>query len=254
MSRSQAEAQRDLDGTLDELAEKAGKLTIRRKDAGTDLKRRMEAELKTLGMRAPIFEPRLATLSREEAAFKHREAALGPEGADTLEFYIAPNLGQTPMPLVRIASGGEVSRVILALKRLGAQRRGVATMIFDEVDAGIGGAVATVVGRKLKQLAQFHQILCVTHLPQIAAFADRHFVVQKEERRGATRRSHDADNGPHRRNRPDAGRRRLQRKIPARRKELWTARKSNQLRIGGAGVPACAQLRDFSRAFFVAHL
>jgi DNA repair protein RecN (Recombination protein N) len=76
---------------------------------------------------------------------------------------------------------------MLGLKRLEAQRRGVATMIFDEVDAGIGGAVAMVVGRKLKQLAKFHQILCVTHLPQIAAFADRHFVVEKELRRGSTR-------------------------------------------------------------------
>ena len=76
---------------------------------------------------------------------------------------------------------------MLALKRLEAQRRGVATIIFDEVDAGIGGAVGDIVGRKLKQLARFHQILCVTHLAQIAAFADRHFVVEKEERRGTTR-------------------------------------------------------------------
>jgi DNA repair protein RecN (Recombination protein N) len=76
---------------------------------------------------------------------------------------------------------------MLALKRLEAQRRGVATMIFDEVDAGIGGAVAQVVGRKLKQLSRFHQILCVTHLAQIAAFADRHLTVEKEERRGSTR-------------------------------------------------------------------
>jgi DNA repair protein RecN (Recombination protein N) len=117
----------------------------------------------------------------------HRGIAMGPDGADNVEFHIAPNLGQPPMPLARIASGGELSRVMLALKRLEAQRRGIATMIFDEVDAGIGGAVAMVVGRKLKQLARFHQILCVTHLPQIAAFADRHFVVEKEERRGATR-------------------------------------------------------------------
>ena len=76
---------------------------------------------------------------------------------------------------------------MLALKRLEAQHRGVATMIFDEVDAGIGGAVAEIVGRKLNQLARYHQILCVTHLAQIAAFADSHFVVEKSERRGATR-------------------------------------------------------------------
>jgi DNA repair protein RecN (Recombination protein N) len=76
---------------------------------------------------------------------------------------------------------------MLGLKRLEAQRRGVATLIFDEVDAGIGGGAAEIVGRKLKQLARFHQILCVTHLAQIAAFADHHFVVEKEERRGSTR-------------------------------------------------------------------
>jgi DNA repair protein RecN (Recombination protein N) len=86
-----------------------------------------------------------------------------------------------------VASGGELSRVMLALKRLEAQRRGVASLIFDEVDAGIGGTAAEIVGRKLKQLARFHQILCVTHLAQIAAFADSHFVIEKEERAGSTR-------------------------------------------------------------------
>ena len=76
---------------------------------------------------------------------------------------------------------------MLALKSLEARRRGVATLIFDEVDAGIGGAIAEAVGRKLKLLSRYHQVLCITHLPQIAAFADTHFVVEKEERRGATR-------------------------------------------------------------------
>jgi DNA repair protein RecN (Recombination protein N) len=187
LAESKAQAQCELTEALDELVERALQLTAHRKQASADLKRRVEAELKTLGMRAPVFEPRLDVLNGEEGTFTHRELAFGPAGADTVEYYIAPNLGQPAMPLARIASGGELSRVMLALKRLEAQRRGIATMIFDEVDAGIGGAVATVVGRKLKQLAKFHQILCVTHLPQIAAFADRHFVVEKEERRGSTR-------------------------------------------------------------------
>jgi DNA repair protein RecN (Recombination protein N) len=187
VSESKAQLQRELTEALDGLSERAGQLTAHRKQAAADLKRRMEAELKTLGMRSPVFEPRLDLLNGEEDAVTHRQIALGRAGADTVEYYIAPNLGQPAMPLARIASGGELSRVMLALKRLEAQRRGIATMVFDEVDAGIGGAVATVVGRKLKQLAKFHQILCVTHLPQIAAFADRHFVVEKEERRGSTR-------------------------------------------------------------------
>jgi DNA repair protein RecN (Recombination protein N) len=187
VTESKAQAQRELTEGLDELTARAVELTTHRKQAAADLRRRMEAELKTLGMRSPVFEARLEVLVGEEGAFTHREIALGPAGADTVEYYIAPNLGQPAMPLARIASGGELSRVMLALKRLEAQRRGIATMIFDEVDAGIGGAVATVVGRKLKQLAQFHQILCVTHLPQIAAFADRHFIVEKEERRRSTK-------------------------------------------------------------------
>jgi DNA repair protein RecN (Recombination protein N) len=177
----------ELARALDDLLERARKLHLRRSHDATVLKRRMEAELKTLGMRSAIFEPRLAPIAIDGAAFVHDGIALGPTGFDVVEFYLSPNLGQPPLPLARVASGGELSRVMLALKRLEAQRRGVATIIFDEVDAGIGGAVGEIVGRKLKQLARFHQILCVTHLAQIAAFADRHFAVEKEERRGTTR-------------------------------------------------------------------
>ncbi|MEA2679224.1 MAG: repair protein RecN [Candidatus Binataceae bacterium] len=177
----------ELARALDDLLERARKLHQRRSHDATVLKRRMEAELKTLGMRSAIFEPRLAPIAIDGAAFVHDGIALGPTGFDVVEFYLSPNLGQPPLPLARVASGGELSRVMLALKRLEAQRRGVATIIFDEVDAGIGGAVGEIVGRKLKQLARFHQILCVTHLAQIAAFADRHFAVEKEERRGTTR-------------------------------------------------------------------
>ena len=184
-SKAQVEAAMAL--ALDELVAHANKLSSIRKRAAADLGRKMETELKSLGMRSPGFEPRLSVLVPDDAGFDHAGVALGPFGIDTVEFHLSPNVGQPAMPLLRIASGGELSRVMLALKRLEAQRRGVATMIFDEVDAGIGGAVAQVVGRKLKQLSHFHQILCVTHLAQIAAFADRHLTVEKEERRGSTR-------------------------------------------------------------------
>jgi DNA repair protein RecN (Recombination protein N) len=187
ISESRAEAEAALAAALDELARAGAELSARRQSAALELKRRMEAELKTLGMRAAIFEARFTPLEQAENAFEHNRMTLGPGGADSVEFMMSPNLGQPPMPLARIASGGELSRVMLALKRLEAQRRGVATMIFDEVDAGIGGAVGQVVGRKLKELARFHQVLCVTHLPQVAAFADTHFLIEKEERRGATR-------------------------------------------------------------------
>jgi len=187
IGESKAQVEAAMASALDELAAHANKLSSIRKRAAAELGRKMETELKSLGMRSPGFEPRLATLGDDEAGFVHGGVALGPFGVDTVEFHLSPNVGQPAMPLLRIASGGELSRVMLALKRLEAQRRGVATMIFDEVDAGIGGAVAQVVGRKLKQLSRFHQILCVTHLAQIAAFADRHLTVEKEERRGSTR-------------------------------------------------------------------
>jgi len=187
VSDSRAAAEAELGDALDNLARMGAVLSARRQSAAAELKRRMESELKTLGMRAPVFEARFAPLEKSENAFEHNRMTLGPAGADAVEFMLSPNLGQPPMALARIASGGELSRVMLALKRLEAQRRGVATMIFDEVDAGVGGAVAQVVGRKLKELARFHQVLCVTHLPQVAAFADTHFLIEKEERRGATR-------------------------------------------------------------------
>jgi len=172
---------------LEQLFEAARQLSSRRERNALELKHRMEAELKTLGMRNAEFDARVGRLAPADAEFTRDGIAAGASGIDTVEFYLAPNLGQVPIPIQRVASGGELSRVMLALKRLEAQQRGVATLIFDEVDAGIGGAAAEVVGRKLKQLARFHQILCVTHLAQIAAFADSHFVVEKEERRGSTR-------------------------------------------------------------------
>ena len=185
MEESVAEIKAESARALAEAAVIARQLHEARMRGGAELKQKMEAELKTLGMRNAVFEVRL-TPAGGDSGLACEGLKLGPDGIDECEFNIAPNLGQPPMGLAKIASGGELSRVMLALKRLEAQRRGVATMIFDEVDAGIGGAVAEVVGRKLKQLSRFHQVLCITHLPQIASFADRHFRVEKEERRGAT--------------------------------------------------------------------
>jgi DNA repair protein RecN (Recombination protein N) len=186
-AETRAAAGADLQQMQGQLFEAARQLSHRRERDALELKQRMESELKTLGMRNAEFEARIGRLGAVEAEFAQDGLAAGPGGIDTVEFYLAPNLGQAPIALQRVASGGELSRVMLALKRLEAQRRGVATMIFDEVDAGIGGAAAEIVGRKLKQLARFHQVLCVTHLAQIAAFADSHFVVEKEERKGTTR-------------------------------------------------------------------
>ena len=107
-------------------------------------------------------------------------------GMDQVEFYFSPNPGEPPKPLAKIASGGELSRLMLALKALVMTPGVVSTLLFDEVDAGIGGGVAEIVGKKLKQVAAHHQVISVTHLPQVAALADAHFVVEKEVEKGRT--------------------------------------------------------------------
>ena len=107
-------------------------------------------------------------------------------GLDAVEFLLSPNPGEELRPLARIASGGELSRILLALNAVAAVGGAAHTLVFDEVDAGIGGRVAEVVGRKLRTVAQTHQVLCVTHLPQIASLADRHYAVSKRLSKGRT--------------------------------------------------------------------
>ena len=110
-------------------------------------------------------------------------------GIDRVDFLIAPNVGEDLRPLAQIASGGELSRIVLALKGILATQESVETLIFDEVDAGIGGGVAEVVGKRLQSLARFHQVICITHLPQIAQFGSHHFKIAKRVYKGRTRTS-----------------------------------------------------------------
>ena len=115
-----------------------------------------------------------------------RRSAFDDSGLDRVEFLIAPNPGEGLKPLVKIASGGETSRLMLALKNVLAQADAIPTLIFDEIDQGIGGRVGMVVGEKLWQLGRQHQVLCVTHLPQLAAFGDQHLPgAQAGEQTGA---------------------------------------------------------------------
>jgi len=158
-------------------AEWAGRLSIERRRVARDLSRALAAELDALALTGARFEVRFA-----EAEGR----ALGPEGWDEIEFFLSTNAGEEPRSLARVASGGELSRIMLALKTLAAADERGATLIFDEVDAGIGGAVAEVVGRKLRQLGRSRQVLCITHLPLIAAFADHHVVVTKKVEDGRT--------------------------------------------------------------------
>jgi DNA repair protein RecN (Recombination protein N) len=108
------------------------------------------------------------------------------KGVDQVEFFVSPNPGEELKPLAKIASGGEISRIMLALKSILAKADQVSTMIFDEIDVGIGGEVALAVGKSLKNLASSHQVIVITHLQQIASFADHHFKVFKESSKGRT--------------------------------------------------------------------
>jgi len=162
--------------------EAASSLSVKRQRLGKRFKKEMEKEAKQLGMSDTVFEVHFLDLSDAEDAppFVIGGKKLGAPGSDQVEFYFSPNRGEPPKPLARIASGGELSRLMLAIKSLALTAGGSPTLLFDEVDAGIGGSVAEIVGKKLKQVAASHQILCVTHLPQIAALADSHHIVRKE--------------------------------------------------------------------------
>ncbi|NQU15312.1 MAG: DNA repair protein RecN [Desulfobacteraceae bacterium] len=156
-------------------------LSKQRKKWGGILENEMEKELHQLHMEQTRFQvgfegpPGDGEEPREETI-----QDLRPDGFDRPEFMISPNVGEELRPLSRIASGGELSRIMLALKSILAKSASVETLIFDEVDAGISGATAEVIGEKLLSLAQYHQILCITHLPQIASQGQRHFLVRKE--------------------------------------------------------------------------
>jgi DNA repair protein RecN (Recombination protein N) len=150
-------------------------LSALRRQAALELAQKVEHELTDLAMGQARFEIRCSTLEDFSA-----------NGLEKVEFFLAPNPGEEARPMARIASGGELSRIMLALKRA-APGHETQTLIFDEVDAGIGGVTATRVGEKLRSLASEQQVLCVTHLPQVAAFADRQYLIAKSEVDGRTR-------------------------------------------------------------------
>ncbi|MGE5218050.1 MAG: DNA repair protein RecN [Chloroflexota bacterium] len=166
----------------------AEKLSHERRRAAKKLKRDMEREVNALGMPETEFEVRFLTQDdkADEPPFFVAGKRLTDRGMDQVEFYFSPNPGEPVKPLAKIASGGELSRLMLALKALVLTPGVVSTLLFDEVDAGIGGRVAEIVGKKLKQVAAHHQVISVTHLPQIAALADSHYVVQKAVEKGRT--------------------------------------------------------------------
>jgi DNA repair protein RecN (Recombination protein N) len=200
-----AEAQKELDQIClvdeekealeKELAEEIGRyqkaadaLSARRSRDARKLEKRMEAELAELAMARSRFCVSLATQGDPGSTVSAGgvPVAFFPSGYDCAEFLLSANPGEDPKPLARIASGGEISRIMLALKTVIASGLGRRLMILDELDAGIGGRVAEAVGRKMQSLARGGQVFCVTHLSQIASLADAHFVVSKHVREGHT--------------------------------------------------------------------
>ena len=146
----------------------ADELTKARLEAAERLCQKVQGELVQLDMPSVTL------------AFSHRERALGPMGQDDLELLISTNPGEPPKPLAKIASGGEISRVMLAIKNVMANEDEVDTLIFDEVDTGVSGRAAQKIGRKLMQVAEHRQVICVTHLAQVAAYGDHHLLIQKK--------------------------------------------------------------------------
>ena len=157
-----------------ELLDKAQKLSEKRREAASVLKKAIEEEIHTLRMEKAAFE-----IIFEESADDQGGGRFNFRGIDEVEFYLTANVGEELKPLNRIASGGELSRIMLAIKKVLARAGSVGTLIFDEVDSGIGGATAEDVGRKLKDVSKHHQVLCITHISQIACFGDSHYRVVK---------------------------------------------------------------------------
>ncbi|WP_437929200.1 DNA repair protein RecN [Sorangium sp. So ce291] len=184
-----AELERRRDALLAVAAERARKLSVKRRKAGEKLGVAISAELADLGMGGARVVVDVAPHGGDRAELVVDGARLGQDGIDRVEFLISPNKGIEPRPLRRIASGGELSRALLALKRVLAECGPAGLYVFDEVDSGVGGAVADKIGRAIGDVARHHQVLCITHLAPIAAFADAHFVVAKENAGGIAKSS-----------------------------------------------------------------
>ena len=167
--------------------QRARVLSSKRKKAARALEKAMEQELHHLQMQATRFNVRFEGGRRDgEEEIGDNIKEMRADGIDRVEFMLSPNVGEELRPLSKIASGGELSRITLALKTILARIASVETLIFDEVDSGISGATAEVVGEKLLSLAKYHQILCITHLPQIASQGQDHFLARKEVIDGRT--------------------------------------------------------------------
>ncbi len=180
LDTSEEEAAR-LRGQIEELAQeihqRAERLSQRRRQRAAELERQVEDAMRALNMGRAKFEVAFRRSSESSAD----RLGVDESGLDRIEFLIAPNAGQEPRPLARIASGGETARLMLAIKSILSEVDETPTLVFDEVDVGIGGRSGQVVGERLWSLTDRHQVIVISHLPQIAAFAEAHFRIAKEE-------------------------------------------------------------------------
>ena len=213
LDAERARREREDAALLDEVAATAATLSAARAAAGAALTEAVGDVLRELGFPAGVFEVglgrRVAAADEPAVELDGDAVAFDASGVDQVVYRLAPNPGEPARPLARIASGGELSRVALAIKSVLAEADDTPVLVFDEVDTGIGGRSADPVGRSLWALARRHQVLCVTHLPQIAAHADAQYRIVKRERDGrtVTEVERPRPRGPDRRARPDARRR-----------------------------------------------
>lgn len=181
-----AELRKEEESLLRELGSLSAALSRARRAAGETIARRLEQELADLNMRHVRFQASIARSPAADGVYasdedgKPNRYAFDTSGIDRVEFLISPNPGEPLKPLARVASGGETARVMLALKSILSAADDTPTLIFDEIDVGIGGRSGYVVGEKLWRLTPRHQVICITHLPQVAAYGDRHFAVSKQ--------------------------------------------------------------------------
>ncbi len=174
-----AERRAAYESALEVASKQARKLSKQRRQAAGKLAAAISEELAALGMGGARITVEVSALEGRSGELEVDGARLSPSGIDRAELLIAPNKGEVPRSLSKIASGGELSRAMLAIKRVLAGLGPAGMYVFDEVDSGVGGAVAEVIGRKIRDVAQHRQVLCITHLPQIAVFGDAHLKVEK---------------------------------------------------------------------------
>lgn len=172
-----------------EVVAAARTLSARRNKAARAFEKRVEREMEELELPKAVFQIRLASALEGMEETELNEIELTPSGADSIEFMVSLNPGEETRPLRKVASGGEIARIMLAIKAVLAERDDVPTFIFDEIDVGISGQAAARVGDKLCALAEHHQVFCITHLPQVAARGTTHLFVEKSVHQGRTRTS-----------------------------------------------------------------